>query len=77
MIFRFTRMGEKAEPLTSEEQCALSYELGKLVRVARIALSDSLYDASFAARNFGGVDRVLNNPIDFVEVVGANITNGK
>ena len=46
-----------------------------IMRVARIARTGSLYDASVVAQTFGDVDRSLENPIDFEGAIDANFTN--
>ena len=45
--------------------------------IARIARPGALYGASVASRTYGDVDRSLENPIDFEEVVDANVANAK
>ena len=46
------RSKQKDDFPTEEEQSATRSELGKLMRFARIAWPDAIYDASAAARNF-------------------------
>ena len=41
-----------SEPLADDEQTILRSELGKLMRIARIARTDAIYDASVAAQTF-------------------------
>ena len=66
---------EKGGPLTSDGQFALSSELGRLMRIDRIARQGALYDASTSAPAFDGVDQVIQNPIDFEEIVNVNLAS--
>ena len=61
------------EPLTHDEQCALRSGMGRLMRVARIARRDALYDATIAAQTCEAVGKVLLYPIDFEGVVDVDI----
>ena len=45
------------EPLFPEERREVRSELGKLMRISRIARSGALYDASAAAQNFEDFNR--------------------
>ena len=67
---------EKGGPLTSDGQFALSSELGRLMRIDRIARQGALYDASTSAPAFDGVDQVIQNPIDFEEIITARRPKG-
>ena len=68
-------MGKKKDdPLTVEEQCEVSLELSKLMRIARIAGPGDLYDASTPSQTFGDVDRVIGNPISFEEAADADLS---
>ena len=55
------------DSLTSGEQFALRYGLGRLMRIA-------LYDASVAERTFAGPNRALGNPSAFPETNEAYFT---
>ena len=46
------------EPLAEDEQTISRSELGKLMRVARIALPGAIYDASAARKHFMGVNMI-------------------
>ena len=46
------REKKMTEALTHGEQCALSSEFGKFIRMSRIARTDALYGASISARTF-------------------------
>ena len=64
---------KKGDPLTSEEQFALRSELRELMRIARIARTEALYDASVAARTFEAAEETILNPIDFEEIVDLDL----
>ena len=53
---RATQMGE---PLTPDDQCALRSELANLLRIARIARPDALYDAPISGQTFAAADRAI------------------
>ena len=58
------RMRSPNEPLAEDAQAISRSEIGNLVRIARIALPDAIYDASEAAQTFsgGGIIEVLERP---------------
>ena len=64
---------QMGEPLTPEGRCALRYELGNLMMIARISRPDALYDASISGQTFAVEDHAIQNPIDFDEFTDVNI----
>ena len=51
-----------------EEKCAQRSELGELMRIARIARPDVLYDATVYAQTSETINEAIINPIDFGEI---------
>ena len=64
---------QKGEPLTEAEQFTLRPELGKLMRIARIARPGALYDDSVSAQTFETIDESIINPIGVAEGGDVNI----
>ena len=62
-----------SDPLTGHEQFTLRTEMGKLMRAARIARPDSLYEASVSGPIFATIEESVVNPIDVGEIVDVNL----
>ena len=56
---------EMNERLIHAEKLALGSELGKLLRIARIARHGALYEASISGKTSEAAGHVVLNPSDF------------
>ena len=67
------RAKKKGEPLTSEEQFALRFEFGELMRIGRISRPGALCGASVSAHTFEAAEVGSLNQSNSDEIVGANL----
>ena len=61
-------------PLTEAEQFTLRSELGKLRRIGRISRPGKLNGESASAQTFEAINETIISPIDFDDVVEADLT---